>query len=134
VLLMSDYGVNLYGNTIFVNEKFAAQHPEAIKGFLRAFVKGLKDTVRDPAAAVESVVKRNDATKKDVELERLRMALRDNVSTPEVSTRGYGEIDPARLEGAIGQIALTYDFKTKPKPGDIFDSAYLPPLAERSVD
>jgi NitT/TauT family transport system substrate-binding protein len=134
VLLMSDYGVNLYGNTIFVNQKFAAQHPDAVKGFLRAFMKGLKDTIQDPAAAVESVVKRNDATRKDVELERLRMALRDNVSTPEVSAHGYGEIDPARFEAAIGQIALTYDFKTKPKPGDIFDPSYLPPLAERSAD
>ncbi len=134
VLLMSDYGVDLYGNAIFVNQKFAAQHPDAVKGFLRAFVTGLKDTVRDPAAAVESVLKRNDATRKDVELERLRMALRDNVSTPEVSSNGYGEIDPVRLEGAIGQIALTYDFKSKPKPGDIFDPSYLPPLADRSAD
>ena len=30
-------------------------------------MKGLKDTIKDPAAAVESVLKRNDATKKDGE-------------------------------------------------------------------
>ena len=36
VLLMADYGVNLYGNAIIVNPKFAAEHPEAVKGFLRA--------------------------------------------------------------------------------------------------
>ena len=61
VLLMADYGVNLYGNAIIVNTKFAAAHPDAVKGFLRAFVKGLKETVKSPAAAVESVLKRNDA-------------------------------------------------------------------------
>ena len=48
VMLMADYGVNLYGNTIIVNPKFAAEKPDAVKGFLRAFVKGLKDTVKDP--------------------------------------------------------------------------------------
>jgi hypothetical protein len=29
------------------------------RGFLRAFVKSLKSTAKDPAAAVDSVVKRN---------------------------------------------------------------------------
>ena len=48
VLLMADYGVNLYGNTIMVNPKFAAEKPEAVKGFLRAFTKGLQETVEEP--------------------------------------------------------------------------------------
>jgi NitT/TauT family transport system substrate-binding protein len=134
VLRMSDYGVDLYGNAIFVNQKFAADHPDAVRAFLRAFMKGLKDTIKDPTAAVESVLKRNDATKKDIEVERLRMALKDNIATPDVSAHGYGEIDPARFEAAIGQIAQTYDFKTKPRPGTVFDSSYLPPAAERAVD
>src|ERR1700693_869601 len=55
VLLMADYGVNLYGNAIIVNPKFAAEDPAAVKGFLRVFVRGLKDTVKDPTAAVDSV-------------------------------------------------------------------------------
>jgi NitT/TauT family transport system substrate-binding protein len=134
VLLMADYGVNLYGNAIVVGQKFAAAHPEAVKGFLRAFTKGLKDTVRDPAAAVDSVIKRNDLAKKDVELERLRMALNDNILTPEVEANGYGQVDMARLDRAIGQIALTYDFKAKPKASDIFDPSFLPPAADRNTD
>ena len=48
VLLMADYGVNLYGNAIIVSQKFAADHPDAVRGFLRAFIKGLKDTIKDP--------------------------------------------------------------------------------------
>jgi NitT/TauT family transport system substrate-binding protein len=134
VLQMADYGVSLYGSAIIVGDKFAAAHPEAVKGFLRAFTKGLKDTVRDPAAAVDSVIKRNDAAKKDVELERLRMALKDNILTPEVEANGYGEVDMARLDRAIGQIALTNDFRAKPKASDIFDPSFLPPAADRNTD
>ena len=115
VMLMADHGVNLYGNTIIVNPKFAAEKPEAVKGFLRAFVKGLKDTVTNTATAVDSVIKRNDVAKKDIELERLRMALKDNMVTDEVKRIGYGAVDPARLEKAIEQIGLTYEFKN-PKP------------------
>jgi NitT/TauT family transport system substrate-binding protein len=135
VMLMADYGVNLYGNTIIVNPKFAAENPDAVKAFLRAFLKGMKDTIRDPATAVDSVIKRNDVAKKPVELERLRMALRDNILTPEVRKNGLGGVDTARLEQSIDQIALTYTFKNpKPKPADIFDASFLPPAAERKVN
>jgi NitT/TauT family transport system substrate-binding protein len=134
VLLMADYGVNLYGNAIIVNPKFAAEHPDAVKGFLRAFLKGLKDTVANPAVAINSVMSRNDVAKKDVELERLNMALRDNVMTPEVKADGFGGIDAARFDKAIDQIALTYEFKAKPKGADIFDSSYLPAAADRKAN
>src|SRR5262247_3966917 len=134
VLLIADYGVDLYGNAIIVNPKFATEHPDAVKGFLRAFLKALKSTVKDPSAAVESVIKRNDAAKKDVELERLNMALHDNILTPEARADGLGAVDAARLDKAIDQIALTYEFKAKPKGADIFDSSSLPPAADRMAD
>ena len=135
VLLMADYGVHLYGNAIMVNPKFAVEHPGAVKGFLRAFVKGLKETVKLPSTAVDSVLRRNDLAKKDVEVERLRIAIRDNIVTPEVKANGYGGIDSARFERAIDQIALTYKFKAaKPKPDDIFDASYLPPAADRKAN
>jgi NitT/TauT family transport system substrate-binding protein len=134
VLMMADYGVDVYGNAIIVNPKFATDHPDAVKGFLRAFVKSLKSTAKDPAAAVESVVKRNEAAKKDVELERLNMALRDNILTPEARAEGLGGVDRARFDKAIDQIALTYAFKARPRSGDIFDSTALPPAADRMMD
>ena len=132
VLLMADYGVNLYGNAIIVNPKFAAEKPEAVKAFLRAFVKGLKDTVKSPDTAVDSVLKRNDVAKKPTELERLTMAIRDNLVTSEVKANGYGGIDSARFDKAIDQIGLTYKWKgDKPKTADIFDSSFLPAAADR---
>ena len=111
VLLMADYGVNLYGNAIIVNPKFAAEKPEVVKKFLTAFLKGLKETVKNPDASVASVLKRNDVAKKEVELERLKMALKDNILTPEVKANGFGGVDTARLDKSIEQIALTYEFK-----------------------
>jgi NitT/TauT family transport system substrate-binding protein len=135
VLLMADYGVNLYGNTIMVNPKFAAEKPEAVKGFIRAFIKGLNETVKNPTASVESVLKRNDVAKKEIELERLRMALKDNILTPEVKANGFGGVETDRLDKSIEQIGLTYDFKNgKPKAADIFDASFLPPAAERKAN
>jgi NitT/TauT family transport system substrate-binding protein len=112
---MANYGLKLYGNAIIINPKFAADKPEDVRAFLRAFLKGLKDIVRRPAEAVESVVRRDDTVKKEVELERLRMAIRDNIVTPEVRANGYGAVDFARLAESIDQIGLVYTFKAKPK-------------------
>lgn len=134
VMLMADYGVNLYGNTVIVNPKFAAEKPEVVKKFLNALLKGLKDTVKSPETAVDSVIKRNDVAKKDVELERLKMALRDNILTPEVKANGFGGVDADRLDKSIDQIAITYDFKNgKPKGEAIFDASFLPAAADRKL-
>src|SRR4029453_1058730 len=112
---MADYGLKLYGNAIIINPKFAAEKPEAVKAFLHAFLQGLKDIVRRPAEAVDSLMRRDDTVKREVELERLRMAIRDNIVTPEVKANGYGTVDPARLTESIDQIGLVYTFKAKPK-------------------
>jgi NitT/TauT family transport system substrate-binding protein len=130
---MADYGLKLYGNAIIVNPKFAAEKPEAVKAFLYAFLQGLKDIVRRPAEAVDSLMRRDDTVKREVELERLRMAIRDNIVTPEVKANGYGTVDPARLTESIDQIGLVYTFKAKPKAEDIFDASFLPPAQERRV-
>ena len=134
LLPMANYGLKLYGNAIIVHSKFAAEKPEAVKSFLQVFLRGLKEAVRRPGDAIDSVVRRDDAARKEVELERLRMAISNNIVTPEVRADGYGAVAPARLEEAIEQLALTYTFKAKPKPEDVFDASFLPPLVERKVN
>jgi NitT/TauT family transport system substrate-binding protein len=134
VLLMADYGVELYGSAVLVNSKFAEEKPEAVRAFLRGVVNGINETVRSPFAAVESVLRRNDAAPREVELERLRMALQKNILTPEVKAKGYGGVDGARLQRSIDQLGPAYSFKTRPKPGDVFDPSFLPDSADRTLD
>jgi NitT/TauT family transport system substrate-binding protein len=134
VFLMSDYGLDLYGNTIIVNPEFAAENPEAVAGFVRATIKGWQDTVADPEAAVQHVLERNLVARAPVELERLEMSIADNVHTPYVQEHGFGSVDLARLATSIEQIGVTYDFSgTPPAPGDVFTNEYLPAAAERML-
>ena len=134
MILMSDHGVELYGNVLMVSPKFAAEKPDAVKGFIRALTKGLRDTVSDPAAAVATVIKRNDVAKADVEKERLELSLKQNFVTPWVTANGYGGIDTARFAKSIDQIGLTFAFKSKPKVEDIFTDSFLSPPADRKVN
>lgn len=133
-MLMADYGVNLYGNAILVNGKFADEHPETVKALLRALTKGLKDTIAKSSSAVDVVVKRNETLRKDLELERLKMLIRDNILTPEVKANGLGGVDAGRMAKSVDLIALGYTFKQKPNPDTLFDGSFLPAAALRKTN
>lgn len=133
VLLMRNYGLDLYGNVIIVNPDFAKSNPDAVRGFLRATVKGFQAAIADPASAVKHVINHNDVAREEVELERLQMAIDQNIVTDEVRQNGIGGVDMDRLERSIDQIALTYDFTARPNGADIFDGSFLPAADDRMV-
>ena len=134
VMLMADQGIVMYGNAIMVNPEFAKANPKVVAGFVRATIKGVIETARDPEGAIKSVMRRNQISEEPLELERLKMALRDNMVTPWVKANGVGGIDTGRMAKAIVQIAETYEFKgARPTPADIFTSEFLPPAAERMI-
>ena len=133
VLHMRDWGLDLYGNGIVANPDFMRFHPKAVAGFVKGTIRGIQETLRDPDAAIESVMKRNPIAKREVELERLKMSLEKNFVSPDVRKNGLGAIDPKRLERSIEQIGLTFQYTNKPKPADIFTAQYLPPREQRLV-
>ena len=125
-ILMADHGVALYGNAVIVTTDFAKANPEAVTGFIRAVAKGWKDTVADPAMAIESLIQRNPAADAALETERLEMAITDNVLTDYVKANGMGGIDADRMATAIEQTKSVYTFTNAPDAALYFDPAYLP--------
>ena len=67
-----------------------------------------------------------------LEVQRLEMALAQNILTPHVKERGFGEIDEARMARAIEQLAAALDLPQQPAVEDIWTDAFLPP-AESSA-
>ena len=133
LILMREHGLDLYGNVIIVNPDFAKANPEAVKAFVAVTVRAYLETAKDPAAAVKHVLNHNDVAREEVELERLQMALAQNIITDEVRANGFGGVDMERLERSIDQIADTYEFTNRPMASDVFDPQYLPPEADRMV-
>ncbi|MCC5987790.1 MAG: ABC transporter substrate-binding protein [Pararhodobacter sp.] len=126
VMLMADYGVAHYGNVIIVNTDFAEANPDAVTGFLRAVANGLRDTVADPEAGVAAIAERNPALDSTLELERLEIALRDNILTDWVMENGLGNIDAERMALSLEQIGMVYDFQQPADAARYFTDAYLP--------
>jgi NitT/TauT family transport system substrate-binding protein len=134
VLRYADYGCEAYGFAIIVNPAFATANPGAVKGFLRAAIAGTHLAIREPGHAADQVVSRMEGGSRDLELERLRTLLRDNILTGEVKRNGIGGVDPARLERSIDQIAEDFKFHKRPSAADIFDDAFLPLLGGRLIN
>jgi NitT/TauT family transport system substrate-binding protein len=133
VLLMKDHGVDLYGNVIIANPDLMRFSPKAVAGFVKATIRGIQDTIRDPEKAIDSLMSRNAIAKRDVELERLKLSLAKNYVTPDVQKNGLGGVDMKRLERSIDQIGLAFQYSNKPKAADIFTAQYLPPREQRLV-
>lgn len=134
VLLMGDYGVELYGNAIMAKPQFMEENPEAVEGFLRAFMRGLRAVIEDPDQGAAYVVKYNDVARQEVERDRWVMTVENNILTEETAEKGFGGIDPERFERALEQIDLTFDFQNRPSLDDVFTDAFLPPLDDRRLN
>ena len=134
VMLMSDYGLQLYGNIVIVNPEFATENPQLVKGFVKAIIRGWLDTIADLNTAIDHLMKRNKIARRNVELERLKMAIRDNVITAEVKERGFGDVEGVRLAASINQVGLTYDFLNKPTVDSVFTSKFLPAIGQRKIN
>jgi NitT/TauT family transport system substrate-binding protein len=134
VLRFADYGCEAYGLAVIVNPAFAAKRPEAVRSFVRAAIVGTHLAIKAPEHAVDEVVSRMEDGSHDLELERLRTVVADNILTPEVKHNGLGGIDPIRLNRSIEEVAEDFKFGKRPSAADIFDDSFLPPLGGRLIN
>lgn len=128
---MAEHGLVLYGSAVIVSGKLAAAKPEAVRGLVRAAMRGIRDTAVNPGAAAQFVLRRNESAQAEVERDKLAAVIERNVLTPYVHAHGLGGIDRERWAQALDQLALAGAFRDKARAGDAFTDAYLPPPSER---
>jgi len=133
VMPYSKFGVKLYGNAIIVSEAFFRQHPDAVKGFLRAFTRGIKTVIADPTAAVATLREYDSSVDPAREAKRLKLALAGSVLTADARSEGFGEVDPARLSLMALQVKDAFGLKTRIPAEQVFGAGLLPPASERKV-
>ncbi len=133
VMMYPDYGVNLYGNAIIVSEQFLKEKPEAVKAFLRAFTKGMKDVLADPDGSIRFVKERDALVDETLEKRRMKLAIESVIATPDAKANGIGGATQKRMDDMVSQVTSAFEVKNPVKPDAIFNSSYLPPQADRMV-
>jgi NitT/TauT family transport system substrate-binding protein len=126
-----DYGMDLYSNAIIVSRKLVNENPQAVRGFLRAMNKGLVDSLKNPKASVEAVLKREPLIQLNVELERFDATIKEEMNHPEIAQIGLGDIDDARMKKGIEILVDANQLPRMPAVSEIFVRDFLPPKSER---
>ena len=90
--------------------------------------------MNDPDAAVASVEKRDPLLKADIEKERIKMSLDYMFISPNVMKNGMSDVDMARLERTLKQVAKPFEIKTVPTAPQVYVDKYLPPRSELKLN
>ncbi|MEQ5774821.1 MULTISPECIES: ABC transporter substrate-binding protein [unclassified Thalassospira] len=133
VFKYADYGLDFYGNGILASKDMMENHGDQLRGFLRAVVKGWRDTIANPDEAIAALKEVDPLIDTKLETERLNMVIEDNVITDEVLAHGMGPISTDRMAKAIDQVSLAFGLQNPPKVADIFTSIYMPGEEERKI-
>ena len=133
ILPYPSYGVKLYGNAVIVGEEFLKKNPEAVKAFLRAFSKGMKDVIADPKGSIATVKARDGIINEELETRRLKLALDATVLTADAKAEGFGEAKGGRLALMASQVSDAFATKERVNAAAVWNGAYLPSAAERDI-
>ena len=92
VMMYPKYGTNIYGNAIIVSDTFMKEKPEAVRGFLRAMTKGIRDVLADPDGSIKFVKERDALIDEALEKRRMRLAIDSAIATPIAKADGIGGV------------------------------------------
>jgi NitT/TauT family transport system substrate-binding protein len=133
VLPYPEHGVKMYGNVIIANPKLLRENPAAVKAFLAAFSKGVKEVIARPEAAIADVKARDGIVNAELETRRLKMALDQVVNSADARAEGFGRVAPGRLALMASQVSDAFNTKTRVNPDAVWNGSYLPTRAELDV-
>lgn len=127
---LTDYGIQLYGNSLVVSNRLIQSNPRAVAGLVRAFNQALREGLADPALSVKYLKQREPLVNETVEIERFRLVI-PAIVTDNTRSAGLGAISKLRLENQVDLITTGYGLPQRPNPDMIFNSSFLPPRAQR---
>ena len=133
VLPYPDFGVKLYGNAIIASPKILKENPAAVKAFLVAFSKGVKDVIANPAAAIQDVKARDGIVNVELETRRLKLAIDTVINSSNARAEGFGQVNGPRLALMASQVSDAFNTKSRINPDAVWNDSFLPSRAELNV-
>ena len=114
-----DYGVPSMGLTYVTRRDLAEEKPELVERFLKATLKGFRDSLNKPEEALDIVLKYAPNQQREHQRFMLEKELRDAVS-PQTNEHGLGWMADAQWQALYRQLL---EFQALPKPFD-YRTAY----------
>jgi NitT/TauT family transport system substrate-binding protein len=129
-----DNGVDIYSNGVMVSRKLIKEHPEAVRGLVKAINRAMMEVIHDPKLGAETIKAIEPLTNEALEQRRIEFAIKNLIVSDETKKIGVGGADEDRLVRSIKTIKQAYALNGDIKPQDVFVGSYLPPISERKAN
>lgn len=129
-----DSGVDVYSNGLMVSRKLMSEHPDAVRGLVKAVNRAMREIIRDPALGAATVKAVEPLIDEALERRRIEFAIKNLIVSEETGKVGLGGMDVPRLARSIESIKAAYELDGEVTPQQTFSADYLPPVAERRAD
>ena len=124
----ADYGVNMVSSGIIVDKDYLKAHADLVKRFLKATTRSMEEATKDPAAAVDAMLKAKPKSGvRDTAIVGMKETARlyhgpDNPNDPPLRVGAKNMADTLALLTEYGGV----DKSAAGKPEDYYTNAYLP--------
>ena len=119
-----EYGINPYGNSLFVNGDFLEENPDAVADFAEVTQRAFAFCVENPDPCIDALVAANTGLMKDNELQNWALVV--ELMTDETSTnRGLGFFDEDRMQTDYELVETYFDVAEPFDVTEIYTNEYL---------
>jgi NitT/TauT family transport system substrate-binding protein len=115
----------LLGSVIMASDSTLARRPGLTRRFLRAFDKGVRYCVDNPADCGRIIKKHQPLTDDVVAAKEWRLG-KQFVRTRQTRQKGYGYMDPKRVDATISVVVNAFRPNARPTRRDVSDLRFLP--------
>lgn len=126
-----DHLPDLCGNVLMVRKSLLREHPADVRAVVRAFNRGLRDTVANIDDAINALAKREPTVRRDVDKARLAGTLHVEMNHHDLAQLGAGDVTDARVARSISAITSSATYAHRPTVREVFVRSVLPPSTER---
>lgn len=130
-MLLADHGLDIYANGIGVKEDFLQKHPDVVRRFVRASLRGWKEALANPEEAAKLQVRYVKTLNPVIIAEELQVVRRLAV-VPDTQKNGLGWMEMDKLRRTVDFVNDNFDVTGKRfSAEDIYRPGYLPKDAIR---
>jgi len=109
-----------------VRKAFAEQNPDVVRGFIQATIRGLRTMLAEPAAAMDSLKRREPLIDTAVEIARNELLNEVALLTPHVRAHGVSSVVKDRFETSARQVAEAFGIPVQPSMDFTYTDRFLP--------
>lgn len=126
-LFLADFGLQLYSNGIGAKEAFIRDNPKVVSKFVRASLKGWRDTFANPEEAATLQKKYAKGLSKQITVDEIAI-LKKLAVTPDTMKHGLGWFSAEKMMASRNYMVTNagIDPAKAPKAGDLYDLRFLP--------